>query len=93
MACAKCDFYTPKDSSRALLEPVQHVEDDLALADLDLEAGERAGARVAAPDPERCLAHQWFSSGSPASSPSVMYLLSSARSNRASRSGRIGGTG
>jgi hypothetical protein len=28
------------------LQPVRHVEDDLALADLDLEAGERAGARV-----------------------------------------------
>src|SRR6185437_14628769 len=37
------------------LQPVQHVEDDLALVDLDLVVGEFAGPRVPAPDPQRSL--------------------------------------
>src|SRR4029079_19412091 len=86
------------------LQPVQHVEDDLALVDLDLVVGEFAGARVPAPDPQRSLvAHQCFSSaasapcslspGSPASSSSVMYFFSSDTSNSSSRSVLIGGGG
>ena len=79
------------------LQPVQHVEDDLALVDLDLVVGELAGPRVPAPDPQRHLvAHQCFSSaapGRPASSSSVMYFFSSLTSNSSSRSVRIAGIG
>ena len=59
------------------LQPVDDVEDDLALVDLDGEVLEVAVAVVAAPDPEpRVVAHQaFFSSGRIASSSSVMYLL------------------
>src|SRR5262249_60333057 len=82
------------------LQPVQHVEDALALVDLDLIVDERAGPGITPPDLERRLVpHQCPSSdaagaeGSPASSSSVMYFLSSATSNSASRSGRIPGSG
>src|SRR5690348_17690724 len=45
------------------LQPVQHVQDDLALVHLDLVVGELTGARVPAPDPEGGrVAHQCFSS-------------------------------
>ena len=45
------------------LQPMDDVEDDLALVDLDLVVGEFPGARVPAPDPQRHLvAHQCFSS-------------------------------
>ncbi len=50
------------------LQPVQHVEDDLALVDLDLVVLQGAGARVAAPDPElRQVTHQCPSSNAAAS--------------------------
>src|SRR6202042_1787244 len=73
------------------LQPVQDIQDDLALVGLDLVVGQLALPAVAPPDPELYLrAHQLVSSGTLGSSSSVRYFASSARSNRASRSSRIG---
>src|SRR5205814_7162536 len=62
------------------LEPVDDVEDDLALVDLDLEVLQLAAGLVTAPDPEMAYrAHHspsfvgWY----PASSSSVTYFFSS----------------
>src|ERR1700729_673996 len=54
------------------LQPVQHVENDLALVGLDLVVGQLSLPGVAAPDLERyLLAHQLFSSPDGGSSASV----------------------
>ena len=85
------------------LQPVDDVEDDLALVDLDVEVLELAVGVVAAPDPE--LARRspsvlssigcwtWRSGCSGSSSSAVMYFVSSSSSNSASSSGGIGGSG
>src|SRR5690606_34495853 len=76
------------------LQPVDHVEDDLALVDLNLVVGEFTAVGVASPDPELAHAHRVLSFGvRPESSSSVRYFSSSARSNRLISSGGIGGTG
>src|SRR5699024_3859243 len=71
------------------LQPVDDVEDDLALVHLDLEVAQVTAARVAAPDTE--VAFHGASTSD--SSSSVRYFASSARSNRESSSARIFGTG
>src|SRR5262249_25626871 len=83
------------------LQPVQDVEDDLALVGLDLVVDQIARAGVATPDLHLDLgAHQCASSraGSAASvaggsSSSVRYFFSSARSNSSIKSARMGGIG
>src|SRR5262249_42736047 len=84
------------------LETVDHIQDYLAVVDLDLVVLELAAGVVAAPDPEMALlAH--YSPSLPAgrsvpgtsifaSSSSVRYFASSAGSNRESSSGRIFGS-
>src|SRR5256885_7612529 len=78
------------------LEPVDDVEDDLALVHLDLEVLQLAAGGVAAPDPEIAYrAHHspslagWYD----ASSSSVMYFFSSDSSKSPSSSARSVGTG
>src|SRR5690606_3459061 len=82
------------------LDPVDDVEDHLTLVHLDLEVLQVAAGLVAPPDPEVTLRTHQFSpfmlataASYSANSSSVMYLASSARSNSASSSGRIAGTG
>src|SRR5690606_28215640 len=73
------------------LEPVDDVEDDLALVHLDGEVFELAFATLAAPDPELRLVTHFAILSNSAISSSVRYLLSSSRSNSEIRSSRIAG--
>src|SRR5581483_7855230 len=69
------------------LQAVDDVEDDLALVDLHLVVADLSARGVAAPNTELTNAHD------AGNSSSVMYLASSDRSKRSSRSGRRVGTG
>src|SRR6266852_240024 len=51
----KTDIRVMQASRGRPLISIEHDPDDLALVDLDLVAGELAGARVPAPDPQRSL--------------------------------------
>src|SRR5204863_1498989 len=78
------------------LEPVDDVEDDLAVVHLDLEVLQLAAGLVTAPDPE--VAHRAHHSLSLAgwydtSSSSVMYFFNSVTSNRPISSAGSAGTG
>src|SRR5215217_218051 len=82
------------------LQPVNDVEHDLALVDLDVVVGQRAALVVPAPDPELPLVGHDAPRCSPgpvpssaASSSTVRYFPSSSRSNKAARSARRAGTG
>src|SRR6185295_17800763 len=83
------------------LQPVDDVEHDLTLVDLDVEVLDLAAGRVAAPDAEVALGAHYFASVLPApgsasnssSSVSVRYFDSSVRSNRVISSSRIFGSG
>src|SRR5262249_27079839 len=64
------------------LQPVQHVQDDLALVDLDLVVLQRPGARVPAPDPQRSLVPHISGSPHPARRAHPRSCTSSARLGR-----------
>src|SRR5581483_8135160 len=70
------------------LQPVDDVEDDLALVHLDGEVLQRAVVVGAAPHPELRLVAHYFSP--PGSSSAVRYFVSSSTSKRLIRSSRIG---